>query len=165
VEYGAKSTSVIAVEAETEGELYNHLLQVSRRYGQIDTLVLRGHGAAGHILLGIGGSEENFLDLSDMDEIGKYKQFFTEKPTIITDSCLTGELDGIGQGLSRTLGARLFALEYVAGAIRYIIDDSTNRIKKVNWVAVQTGRRTSVEFDAGAKKMGSKKRGKQKKEK
>ncbi|MBN2121921.1 hypothetical protein JW721_02600 [Candidatus Micrarchaeota archaeon] len=102
--------NVIIFEAETEGEFYEKARKFGEKYFGISVLIIGGHGRADSIALGPGDSEENKLDLSDIEELKKLHGLFAENPRVILDSCSTGANEkAIGAAISSAWGAYLFA--------------------------------------------------------
>ena len=100
-------------EAKTKLEVAKRLITLDRKYGAQHKLAfafIGGHGSKDSIMFG-GQHRRNMLLLEDLAGKGVQKTggFFEENPTIVLASCSTGAEGGIGQELSRRLGARVIA--------------------------------------------------------
>lgn len=136
--------NVIMTEARTESQFYARIYETARTYGNIETLVVGGHGTPAAIQLGAprfksGVPTESrnmlMLDLADADSLRDVKNYFVAAPTIILDSCSTGANKGaIGALFSRVLGARLFAPVAPARLVRYKFDRN-GKISEVTYSA------------------------------
>ncbi len=109
-----KYYNVVVVEVNSDKEVYARIKEMSGDYGKIDTMLIAGHGSPDRILLGKPPlsplRDENTLDLTDGPKLAAVKQYFVDKPTVILESCSTGQDEkSIGALLSRVWGADLFA--------------------------------------------------------
>lgn len=103
------------IEAKSKIDIARKLIELDRRYGaqhKISFAIIGGHGTENSIQFGdYSYHETNKLLTEDLMGYGvrRTKHFFEEKPTIILESCSTGARSGIGQKLSRQIGARVIA--------------------------------------------------------
>ena len=92
------------------------LIKTKQRYaqkggGKISFALIGGHGSPGGIQFG-NGSDRADLQISDLAGHGGNRaggEFFESDPTIILESCSTGEIGGIGQKMSEILSAHVIA--------------------------------------------------------
>jgi hypothetical protein len=101
------------IEARTKLEVAKRLITLDRKYGAQHKLAfafIGGHGDRNSIMFG-GQHRRNLLLLEDLAGKGVQRTggFFEEHPTIILASCSTGAEGGIGQELSKRLGAKVIA--------------------------------------------------------
>ncbi len=101
------------VEAKSKLEVAKRLITLDRKYGAQHKLAfafIGGHGSKDSIMFG-GQHRRNMLLLEDLAGKGVQRTggFFEEHPTIVLASCSTGAEGGIGQELSRRLGAKVIA--------------------------------------------------------
>lgn len=91
-------------------ELVNALNTSRHRYGKISFAIIGGHGTTESIQFGSEKTREGKLTQSHLGKPGasSLKLAFIDNPTIILDSCSTGELGAIGQEISR-IGAKVIA--------------------------------------------------------
>ena len=128
-----KFYKVIVVEVDTEDAFYAKVQQVAEKYGKIDTLMIGGHGDPSSINLGKGSEESKDLDIGDEENLAGIKGYLIEKPTIILESCSTGETENaIGAVISRVLKARLFA-PLIPGSLVDFEFDATGRIRDIEY--------------------------------
>lgn len=104
-------------ECESKIDIARALIKLDKKYNtedkeghKISLLILGGHGEKNIIQFG-GNDAKHRLTIEDLAGKGvqRTSQFFEENPTIILASCSTGAEKGIGQGLSRMLGAKVVA--------------------------------------------------------
>lgn len=109
--------SLRVFECEGKFGVARALLKLNKKYNppdgsghKISLAIIGGHGTENSIQFG-GKGESNSLYLEDLTGKGAQKtnKFFEENPTIILVSCSTGVDKGIGQKLSKVLGARVIA--------------------------------------------------------
>jgi thioredoxin 1 len=101
-----------AVEVKGDWELFEKIMYISRIYGKIDVLVLRGHGDPCSVNLGAGCTYASDLDTTDYGRIASLKPAFGKNAQIVLDSCSTGrwENGGIARVISKAVrGSRVFA--------------------------------------------------------
>jgi len=101
------------VEARSKLEVARRLIRLKKKYGghnQISFAFIGGHGSKDSITFG-GPHRRNMLLLEDLAGRGVQRTggFFEPHPTIVLVSCSTGAEGGIGQKLSKTLGAKVIA--------------------------------------------------------
>lgn len=101
------------VEAGSKFELGRRLVGLDKQYGnhhKISFAVIGGHGTTTSIQFG-GNDPKHLLMAEDLHGTGirRSGKFFEDHPTIILASCSTGARRGIGQQLSKTLGATVIA--------------------------------------------------------
>lgn len=100
-------------EARSKQEVARRLIKLNQKYGahhKISFAFIGGHGSKNSIEFG-GMSRRNILFSEDLTGRGAHKvsNFFEPHPTIVLVSCSTGVEGGIGQELSKTLGAKVIA--------------------------------------------------------
>lgn len=107
------------VEAKNKVEVARRLIGLNKTYGKhhkIAFALIGGHGTKDHITLG-GTHRKNMILFEDL--AGKAAQrtggFFAPNPTIVLASCSTGAEGGIGQELSKVLGAKVIAPKVPSG--------------------------------------------------
>lgn len=121
-----KAYKMIIYETDTDYGFRNAISNTFKRHGDIDVLVVGGHGHPNKIALGSGNKETNILDLSDKDELAYLRYMFTANPKIILQSCSTGKkVDGIGAVLSDVFDATLWAPVDPAGMQRIVLDGNS----------------------------------------
>lgn len=114
-------------EAEGRVGVAKTLVKADKRYNpagggghKISLLVLGGHGEKDSIRFGLTEGAGDSLQTSDLSGATASKarhQFFDEHPTIVLFSCSTGVKEGIGQELSRVLGAKVVAPKEPSGLV------------------------------------------------
>jgi len=120
-----KGYDVRVFEADDEQDWADHIISVGQRYGQIDLLVIMGHGLPGLISLkpavaqsdGIirdFGTFRQWLDVDDQDLLQAIRPYFSDSPDIIINACETGYEDvslptSLARFLSEGLNARVFS--------------------------------------------------------
>lgn len=79
-------------------------------YGKISFAIVNAHGTPENIRFGGDDSIRNKLDKTDIARSGidSLKLAFIDNPTVILNSCSTGQLGGIGQEISK-IGANIIA--------------------------------------------------------
>ncbi len=115
---------VVIVETDSEDGFYKRVKSTAKKYGKINTLIVRGHGEPDAILLG-KDNEKGKLDLTDVKELKKIQDAFVKEPEVVLDACNAGkDKDSVGAMLSKTWGARLWAAinETESITARYILD-------------------------------------------
>ncbi len=102
---------VVVSEAASDKGFRGRVSAISRTYGEIDTLIIGGHGQGPTINLGPAPNdeEERFLDLSDGSMISALSHCFKKNPSLVLISCLSGSIAGIGRPIAHLWNARLFA--------------------------------------------------------
>ena len=100
-------------EAKSKQEIARKLIRLDRKYGEHNKIAfafIGGHGDKDQILFG-GPERRNSLFLEDLTGrgVGRTGEFFESHPTIVLVSCSTGAESGIGQELSKVLGAKIIA--------------------------------------------------------
>ncbi len=100
-------------EAKSKAEVARRLIGFNRKYGEhhkIAFAFIGGHGSKDSITLG-GPHRRNKLLSEDLTGRGVKRTggFFEPHPTIALVSCSTGAEGGIGQELSKVLGAKIIA--------------------------------------------------------
>lgn len=96
-----KYYNVMVFETDNEKGFSDAISNTAKEYQLIDTLIVAGHGHKTTVNFGPGGSEDNYIDLKDEEELKKLKSSFTDNPTIIMISCSTGyDEKGIAAKLS-----------------------------------------------------------------
>ena len=100
-------------EGENKLDVVRLLHRLNKRYGdahKISFAIIGGHGTKDSIQFGEKGDERQQLRTEDLQDPRANKQsYFEEHPTLILVSCSTGFENGIGQELSRLLGATVIA--------------------------------------------------------
>lgn len=107
------------LETTSKRDLAVKLLGLDKKYGasqKISFAVLNGHGNEDLIELGFRQAEDKTKDpsilhkeaLKDKESLA-VKRLFIPEPTIVLGSCSTGKEKGIGQLLSRLMGATVIA--------------------------------------------------------
>ena len=110
-------------EAESKGDLRQRVAHVAETYGKIETMVIGAHGEKGRMQLGYD-EKAGFLSLQDENDIAQLRPYFVSKPTIVMDSCSTGEDEtAIAAMVSRALDATVFAPAGVAEFHGCEVDD------------------------------------------
>lgn len=91
------------VECSGQLSFIHYLNFLKRYYGKIPFAVIGGHGSADGIQMGQKGEKGAVLSLSDLSKGGSSAlgQAFDINPTIILNSCSTGQIGGIGQSISQ----------------------------------------------------------------
>ncbi len=129
---------IVLIEMSTEDEFYNQVANVARDYGQIDTVVIGGHGKPDGILLDRRYDEKGQLDLTDKKELRKLRKYFVDEPTVILDACSTGAKgDSMGEMISEVWNAHLFAPEIEASIKEYTLQDD-GKILGVEYTVVSS---------------------------
>src|SRR3989338_1542739 len=129
---------IVVVEVSTEDAFYDSVAGVARDYGQIDTMIIGGHGAIDSILLDGRHGEKGNLDLTDKQELSKLRKYFVDDPTMILESCFTGAKgDSMGEMMSDVWNAHLFAPEIEAAVKRYILQED-GKILSVEYTVMST---------------------------
>ncbi len=104
-------------ECDNKTELARMLIKLDKQYNpkdgsghKISLLILGGHGTKDSIRFG-GQDDRHALHVEDFMGKGvrKTSKFFDDNPTIILHSCSTGTEKGIGQELSKVMGAKVIA--------------------------------------------------------
>jgi hypothetical protein len=104
--------NVIFIEAESEDEFYLRTEKIAREHFGMSRLQIAGHGNSGKIRMGSGSGEENFIDLSDMEQLKRLRGLFAEDALVILSACSTGEdANAIGARLSAAWNVELVAQE------------------------------------------------------
>lgn len=101
------------IEAKSKMEVARRLIGLNRKYGEHHKLsfaFIGGHGSKKSITFG-GPHIRNMLLSEDLTGHGVRRtgSFFEPNPTIVLVSCSTGAEGGIGQELSKALGAKVIA--------------------------------------------------------
>ncbi len=117
------------VEAKSKLEVARRLIGLDRKYGKNHKLsfaFIGGHGSEDTIQFG-GDEKRGRLFLEDLAGRGAQRtnKFFKPHPTIVLVSCSTGAEGGIGQKLSKILGAKIIAPD-VPTNLKSIEADLTN---------------------------------------
>jgi hypothetical protein len=126
-------------EAKSKQDIARLLIRLKRKYGdhhKISFAFIGGHGSESSILFG-GPYRRNTLFLEDLTGKGVARtgDFFEPHPTIVLVSCSTGAEGGIGQELSRVLGAKVIAPQV-----------PTN-LKNINAALTEDGIDFDIEYD------------------
>ncbi len=109
--------SLRVFECDGKIGLARALIRLNRKYNppnkkghKISLAIVGGHGTENSIRFG-GNEERDTLYLKDLMGKGakRTSEFFEESPTIILISCSTGVDRGIGQKLSKVMGAKVIA--------------------------------------------------------
>lgn len=104
-------------ECESKQDIARVFIKFNKKYNpkdgsghKISLLILGGHGTEYSIRFG-GDDARHTLQIEDFTGKGvkKTSKFFESNPTIILSSCSTGVEEGIGQELSKKLGAKVIA--------------------------------------------------------
>lgn len=98
-------------EVKNLEELVHAINDSRHRYGPISFAIIGGHGTEEGINFGkTFGNRNADLLKKDLQRKGadSMKLAFAQNPTIILNSCTTGALEGIGQGISK-MGAKVIA--------------------------------------------------------
>lgn len=105
------------VECGTAREIIEALVKLNRAYGErqkISFAIIRGHGTPEDITLGSGSygklTKEQLTGTAPNRIISN---FFVNHPTIILDSCSTGESGGIAESMADQADATIYAPKYV----------------------------------------------------
>ena len=109
--------SLRIVECDGKMDVAKSLVKLNRKYNppdgsghKIQLAIIGGHGTENSIRFG-GEDDRHVLYTQDLMGKGteKASQFFDDNPTIILVSCSTGADAGIGQELSKKIGAKVIA--------------------------------------------------------
>jgi len=98
------------VEFDSKYGLMKRLASLDNKYGneeKISYLILGAHGMGTSFIAGIGQIVEN--DNLEGKGVQRMKDFFIKNPEIILNSCSTGVEGGIGQKISKTYEAKVYA--------------------------------------------------------
>ncbi|OGF74023.1 hypothetical protein A3J56_01640 [Candidatus Giovannonibacteria bacterium RIFCSPHIGHO2_02_FULL_46_20] len=100
-------------EGESKLDIVRLLRKLNKQYGnahKISFAIIGGHGTKDSIQFGNKAGDRYQLHIEDLQDPRVNKQsYFEEHPTLILVSCSTGFEGGIGQELSRLLGATVIA--------------------------------------------------------
>ncbi len=119
---------VFIVEAENAEEVRARTEYIARTYGKIAAMIIEGHGEKERILLGYEG-EKRFLTQSDEKAIAQLKPHLADKPTILLDSCSSGEDGGsVAATISRALDATVLAPAAPAALKGYLVNGDTGEL-------------------------------------
>ena len=131
-----KYYDVLIVEAGKESEFYGKLRSISSQYGKINALLICAHASSSEIVLGIPRlvhADETTLDFRDAKKFASVSDCFTTIPTVVLDCCHSGkDCASIGESLSRSWGAHLFAPELSDFVSSYVLD-SSGRLSGVSY--------------------------------
>lgn len=118
------------VECKDKLEMGRRLVYLHQRFGRASFALLGGHGEKDKIIFGDNRTRETTLHREDFEysSVRGVKKFFVDHPTIILNSCSTGQEGGVGQELSTAFDAQVIAPN-VQTAIKSISVsfDTTNR--------------------------------------
>jgi len=122
---------VIVAEMEFDTVFYSNLNAIAGLYGPISVLVINAHGSPNNFALGqdffFGEGGPALVDLADKYRISLLKHSFVEKPTIVFNSCSTGQDNSSIAGIfSKYLNAQVFAPVRPNSACDILTDDKGN---------------------------------------
>ncbi|MBS3068086.1 hypothetical protein J4450_05260 [Candidatus Micrarchaeota archaeon] len=104
-----KHYRLIITETDSEDGFYDIVPAIANKYGEIDTLIIAGHGAPTSILLG-EKSDKGRLDLTDEDHLESLKYYFGQHSKVILAACSSGvDERSVGALISRALNVALIA--------------------------------------------------------
>lgn len=84
---------IIIYEVENENEFFSSLRNARNRFGRLSGLLISGHGSTNGIRFGYQESEENFLDITDLEQMRLgFRDIFENNAKIILGSCQTGRI-------------------------------------------------------------------------
>jgi len=116
-----QQSRIIIFECKSKASVARALIKTSQKNAQggqkIDFAIIAGHGGGEHIRFGdefrsydeIAHDFKLTVDNLEGKGVRKSGKFFSQNPTFILLSCSSGKDSGIGQGISSTFSAEVFA--------------------------------------------------------
>ncbi len=115
------------MEAGGRFSVMRDLVALNQRYGnkqKISFAIFNGHGNDGCLNFGDNADERSsYIDKSDLPDakwLGKVRNFFSDNATIVLDSCLTGQKDGLAGEVAKKLKIKVLACDRISGGIESI---------------------------------------------
>ncbi|OGH95235.1 MAG: hypothetical protein A2538_01370 [Candidatus Magasanikbacteria bacterium RIFOXYD2_FULL_41_14] len=112
-------------EADSKVDLVRYLIKLGKWFPshKISFAIIGGHGEKDGIHFGKG---DLLVDDLSGKSSGRLGDFFESNPSIVLASCSTGQSGGIGEKISRVLGAHVSAPNKPTGVENYIISTDEN---------------------------------------
>ncbi|MCB9823105.1 hypothetical protein H6800_02420 [Candidatus Nomurabacteria bacterium] len=125
---GLNFSHPIYYECSTIIELTKNMIKASKRYGAIKKLLISGHGAPDHFVLGKRREyHSGVVDINSIKQsrgVGRltYRDILSEDCQILISSCSVGKPRGIAEAISKATGLRTISPDDVSQGLIYDTD-------------------------------------------